>query len=50
MTIPEMARLTNLRSYTSDQLFARFQKAANRKGELTRQAFSAVVHQVMAEV
>jgi len=48
MTIPEMARLTNLRSLASEQLFARFKKAANARGELTRQAFASVVHAIMA--
>jgi len=49
LNIPEMARLTNMRSFNTDELFERFAAAANVRGELTRTLFTDCVRRIMAQ-
>lgn len=49
LTIFEMARLTNMRSYETEELFERFAACASVQGELSRAAFTECVQKIMLE-
>ena len=49
LSMAEMARLTNMRMFSSEELFDLFSAAANEQGDISRDAFAAVTRDVMLQ-